>query len=193
MDALHTFKRRTRQPAFDSATLCEVRGKMHHGSSLHGQAHWHSVLHNAYFLVEQELGEVTPENEATIHLFALFHDSQRFDDGHDDGHGGRGAVLLASMRPSVLRVSDPAGATKTLLCGRSEIIRAMAACAYHTEALPAFIDAQVDAPFVTDTVQQICFDSDRLDLPRAGTIPSSRYLFTDTARRMADGKTLVHW
>jgi uncharacterized protein len=193
----HAFKRETELPHFDEDLRKRVLRCMHHDSYLHGEQHWRRVLHNAYFLAEAELGDLSEEDEAVIHLFSLFHDSQRFGDGDDEGHGGRGTSLLVGalnipfhMR---LRFRDPYGNRRNFQVEMSSVVRAVHACVYHTEALPSFLDAKLDVPFAGDTTQQICFDADRLDLPRVGTRPSPRYLFTDTARRMADEKTLLHW
>ena len=49
---------------------------------IHGLRHWARVLENG-----RRLSEMTKANSNVVELFAVFHDSQRVNDGIDDGHG----------------------------------------------------------------------------------------------------------
>lgn len=195
MDA-QLYRETTGFPGMDGFLLGEVRGRMLHDSLVHGPDHWGRVLHNAYFLLGSEMGgEIVEQDEATIHLFALFHDSQRLHDGYDPGHGLRGAALCGAVISMgkreegscvSLEVTDPHGDRKTLRVGVLAVVRAVEACLFHTEARPGGTHA-------VDIVQQVCLDADRLDLPRVGTLPKSEFLYTATAKGMADRGESLHY
>ena len=110
---------------------------------LHGLAHWARVLENGRKLQAQ-----TDARLDVVELFAIFHDSQRRNDGLDFGHGKRGAELVAKLRDSFYQL-DQEG---------FELLSA--ACAGHTSSHgPA------------DITVWTCWDADRLDLGRVGTRP----------------------
>ncbi len=121
---------------------------------LHGVSHWARVLE-----IGQRLTEQTSANLAVVELFAVFHDSRRQSEGTDHQHGKRGADLAASLRGSFVRLSD------------AEFELLYYACSYHT-------DGMTDA----DPTVQTCWDSDRLDLPRANITPKPQQLCTAAAR-----------
>jgi len=121
---------------------------------IHGVGHWARVLENG-----RRLAEKTGAMIEVVELFALFHDSQRQNDGHDLGHGSRGARLAEKMRGKWFDLSDMA------------FDHLIDACALHTNG---FVDA--------DITVQTCWDADRLDLGRVGIVPDRDRLCTAAAR-----------
>jgi uncharacterized protein len=127
----------------------------------HGLSHWGRVLENGLRLAETEKGDQT-----VIILFAIFHDACRHNQAVDLGHGKRGAALADK-----LLTSHPAISSIQL-----ELLKT--ACTQHTDGKTA-----------GDITIQICWDSDRLDLLRAGIRPSPGRLCTPTAKQ----KQLIDW
>ena len=121
---------------------------------IHGTAHWARVRDNGLRLAEQ-----TGANPKVVELFAYLHDSKRLNDGHDPQHGARAARFAASIRISLLDLSD----------SDFELLRF--ACEFHT-----------DGPTEADVTVQTCWDADRLDLGRIGVRPDPRRLCTSAAR-----------
>jgi uncharacterized protein len=126
-------------------------------SHIHGIAHWRRVERNGILLCTRTGADV-----AVVRLFALFHDSCRWDDGHDAGHGARGAEYAASLRGTAFSLSDE---QFTLL---------HEACTWHTRGTHH-----------ADPTIGTCWDADRLDLGRIGVIPNPEYMST------AFGKEIV--
>lgn len=124
----------------------------------HGVVHWARVLDNGL-----RVAELTGADARVVTLFALFHDSRRVNEHHDRDHGRRGSELARSMR-DLLNLDDVAFALLTK------------ACDLHTDGLTE-----------ADITIQACWDSDRLDLGRVGTIPKPNRLCTDAAR------SLISW
>jgi len=132
---------------------------------LHGVGHWARVLENGL-----RLARATGADVEIVRLFAVFHDSCRINEGVDAGHGHRGAGLAAQLQGDLFELSD---AGFGLLHD---------ACANHTDGLT---DANITI--------QTCWDADRLDLGRVGTMPEPRLLCTNVARepgilKWADGR-----
>lgn len=121
---------------------------------IHGTAHWARVRANGLRLAEQ-----TGANPKVVELFAYLHDSKRLNDGHDPQHGARAARFAASIRISLLDLSD----------SDFELLRF--ACEFHTDGLTE-----------ADVTVQTCWDADRLDLGRIGVRPDPRRLCTSAAR-----------
>ncbi len=130
-------------------------------SSIHGPAHWARV--ETFGL---RIAKHSGANPAVVRLFALFHDARRHTDGGDPRHGERGAELAAQLRGQAFELDDEAFAQLTLACQR------------HSKG------QRSDDPTIGT-----CWDADRLDLPRAGIIPATRFLSTEAARRPA----LLDW
>jgi uncharacterized protein len=120
----------------------------------HGVPHWARVLENG-----RRLSETTGARRDIVELFAVFHDSQRINEGIDDGHGRRGAELARGLRGVAYDLGDEAF---TLL---------IQACDLHTEG---YLDG--------DVTLRTCWDADRLDLARVGITPRVEKLCTDGAR-----------
>ena len=125
--------------------------------SIHGPRHWRQVEKNGLMLAKETGADAT-----IIKLFSVFHDSRRENEYTDDGHGIRGAALAKSMRGIYLDLPDDS----------FEIL--MEACCYHTDGQPT--------QHITIAT---CWDADRLDLPRVGTIPDPDRMGTAPGRRLA--------
>jgi len=117
---------------------------------IHGVPHWARVLENG-----RRLSEMTEAKSDVVELFAVFHDSQRVNDGIDDGHGRRGAELARKLRGVDYDLAD------------EDFELLMKACDLHTEG---DLDGDITA--------QICWDADRLDLGRIGITPLKEKLCT---------------
>ncbi len=112
------------------------------------------------------LAELTGADVAVVQLFAVFHDARRVNEGHDPGHGTRGALLARQLRGELFQLDDHAFALLDY------------ACRYHT-------DGRTDG----DVTVQTCWDADRLDLGRVGMRPHPQYLCTEAAKDPA----LINW
>jgi uncharacterized protein len=139
------------RPALARAVLARHR----QGSAgIHGVAHWARVLENGRHLAEE-----TGAHPGVVELFALFHDSCRWTDGHDNGHGRRGAEFARFLRGVLFDLGD------------AQFDLLWTACAFHT-------DGRTDG----DVTVLTCWDADRLDLGRAGIVIRPDRLCTDAAR-----------
>jgi len=145
-------------PGIQRALIDEViRGHVLPLGGIHGVHHWARVLENG-----RRLCEATGASFEVVTLFAIFHDSRRWNDGDDPQHGSRGAELAASLRGSLFDLGD------------SDFASLHYACEHHTAGLT---DAEL--------VVQVCWDADRLDLGRVGITPQPRRLSTESAREPA--------
>jgi uncharacterized protein len=129
-----------------------------HGSRIHGPVHWASVQRFGEQLVSGTPG-ADPD---VVRLFALLHDAMRENDGHDPDHGPRAASLA-------LELFDLLGLSER------QFRLLTAACEAHDRGLVS------DDPTIG-----CCWDSDRLDLPRVGTIPNPRFFSTRAGREAAE-------
>lgn len=120
----------------------------------HGVGHWARVLENG-----MKLAETTGANTDVVSLFAIFHDSQRFNESSDPEHGPRAAAFADSLRGTLIWLPD---ATFELL---------LVACRDHTHERTH-----------CDVTVQTCWDADRLDLGRVGVTPVPSRLCTNTAK-----------
>ena len=121
---------------------------------IHGWAHWVRVRENGL-----RLAAATGADAAVVEAFALFHDIARWNDWLDPDHGKRGADLAAGL----------AGEIPGLDAARLEVLQY--ACTHHTEGRTE-----------GDATVRTCWDADRLDLGRVGTVPHPSRLCTDVAR-----------
>lgn len=124
--------------------------------SIHGPAHWKRVEGYGLYLAPQ-----TGADPLVVRLFALFHDSQRQDDGWDPDHGPRAADKARAMR-SLIPLADEAFET---LCE---------ACFGHTKFT-----------FSADPTVATCWDADRLDLDRVGQTVDPERINTEEGKRLA--------
>jgi uncharacterized protein len=115
----------------------------------HGFAHWERVYDNAVSLGTQA-------DMLVVALFAAYHDAWRRDDGHDYDHGVRAAQhIWAHLRTLGQRLTD------------SQLAILQFAIRYHSDG------------FTSDDITiGTCWDADRLDLPRVGTVPRIEYMST---------------
>jgi uncharacterized protein len=142
-------------------------------SLLHGEGHWRRVTAAGLAL----LPETPAADPAVVFLFAVFHDSMRFNDGHDPLHGPRGAALAGELRGEAFDLDD----------AKMELLSF--ACEEHT-----------NGGVGSDPTVGVCWDADRLNLWRVGIRPDPRLLSTGAARnggRIKWARDLqqehVHW
>ena len=145
------------------AVLARSTGK---DSSIHGQSHWRRVAAAGLALLPETPGA----DPALVFLFALFHDSMRFNDSFDPMHGPRAAVLARELRGGAFDL------------GNEEMDLLAFTCEEHTNG------GLSEEPTVG-----VCWDADRLNLWRVGFEPDPRFLSTEAARsedRIAWGRDL---
>ena len=134
------------------AVLARSTGK---DSSIHGQSHWQRVAAAGLDLLPK-----TPQADPRlVFLFALFHDSMRFNDSFDPMHGPRAAVLARELRGGAFDL------------GEEEMDLLAFACEEHT-----------NGGLSKDHTVGVCWDADRLNLWRVGFEPDPRFLSTQAAR-----------
>ena len=122
---------------------------------IHGAPHWSRVMHHGL-----DLANETGADPLVIKLFALIHDSCRYDEGDDKNHGNRAADFATRMfNQGILHLS------------REQLEHLVNACQGHSKGLLA-----------AHPTVQTCWDADRLDLGRIGVRPDPRYLCTVQAR-----------
>jgi uncharacterized protein len=124
------------------------------GSPVHGLDHWRHVAANGRALAAETPGC----DPYLVSLFSLFHDCMREGDGNDPYHGFRAGQFVREVFTNVL----PPPVLETLVF----------ACEAHAEG------STCDDPTVG-----VCWDSDRLELPRVGVQPERSLLSTEAARR----------
>jgi uncharacterized protein len=133
--------------------------------SVHGVVHWARVLEYGRRLC----GE-TGANIEVVELFAVLHDSCRFNEHTDPEHGPRAAAFARRIRGRLFDLPE------------EEFHLLHQACAGHTHERTH-----------PDITIQTCWDADRLDLGRVGITPDPHHLCTEAARRRetiqwADGR-----
>ena len=142
------------RPVFRSALRCFQLSE----TSDHGPSHWLKVFENATRLA----GQASGADLKVCQLFALLHDCQRQTDGTDIQHGPRAAdYAMELFDRGDLDITKP---QLHVLCE---------ACRDHARG-------SVSA----DPTIGVCWDADRLDLPRVGVRIDKRYLSTAAARQM---------
>ena len=125
--------------------------------SLHGPDHWRRVQQNGL-----ALAEVTGADPDVVHLFAVFHDSCRENEGHDPDHGERGADLALSLHGDLFELHE------------HQLEFLVEACQGHHHG------------GTSDSITiGTCWDADRLDLPRVGIAPEEQYMSTEEGQRRA--------
>lgn len=126
--------------------------------SVHGPVHWLTVLRNGLHLASHHPCEV-----AVVRLFALIHDSCRYDEWSDPGHGPRAADLAEKLHADgCYHLSSP------------QLALLLTACRIHNGAGPQ-----------SDPTLGVCLDADRLDLGRVGITPDPALLSTGLAKDIA--------
>ncbi len=123
---------------------------------IHGWDHWMTVHENGRVLARENGADLR-----VVELFALLHDSCRLNDGHDPGHGPRAAEFVRSLNGEFFTLDVP------------DLDLLLLAIRDHT------------AGYVhDDPTISVCWDADRLELPRVGIPTHPDYLGTETARKI---------
>jgi len=130
-------------------------------NGVHGPAHWARVYENG-----MHLAGITGADPKVVQLFAVLHDSRRFDEGECFEHGSRAASFATTLRGTHIHLDDD---QFRLLCE---------ACERHTTGARK-----------GDITLQTCWDADRLDLARVWIMPDPDRLCTEPAQ---DSK-LIAW
>jgi uncharacterized protein len=134
--------------------------------SFHGPEHWRNVYANA-----MELARDTDGTEVeVVRLFAILHDARRVNEDSDPDHGPRAADLAAELCGTLFDLDD---ARLAVLCE---------ACVDHDRGKVS-----------DDATIGVCWDADRLDLPRVGIIPMPRLMSTPAGKRRAGEASLRRW
>jgi len=128
---------------------------------IHGEAHWARVCENGLHLAQRTGADVE-----IVELFAYLHDCKRQHDGWDQEHGHRAAEFARTLDGSML-----------VLPAR-KLERLIYACTHHSDGLTE-----------ADVTVQTCWDADRLDLGRIGTVPDPHRLCTPAAQ----DPTVIEW
>ncbi len=124
-------------------------------NGIHGFSHWVRVRDNGL-----RLAKMTGANTTIVELFAFLHDICRRSDGTDFDHGKRAAEFIDTLEGETINLAE------------LDLESLKYACAFH------------DWGFVKGNITvQTCWDADRLDLGRAGIVPSPRHLCTDAAKQ----------
>jgi uncharacterized protein len=124
-------------------------------NGIHGYPHWVRVRENGL-----RLSKINGANPDVIELFAFLHDICRRSNGTDPGHGKRAAEFIDSLETKLINLSE------------TDLDSLKYACTYHDQGL---VEGNITV--------QTCWDADRLDLGRVGTVPSPRYLCTSAAKQ----------
>lgn len=133
---------------------------------IHGAAHWARVMRHGLHLAAQ-----TGADPQVVRLFAVLHDSQRFAEGSDPGHGARAATFVHHLQAEgVLWLDD------TRAGWLAE------ACRQHSKG----------GCHANPTIA-VCWDADRLDLGRIGIRPDPRRLCTAAAADPAYIELAWNW
>lgn len=128
-------------------------------SFYHGITHWQHV--EAFGLLMQE--KCPAADKEVIRWFAYLHDSMRGNDEYNTEHGLAAAKFINKIRKTFLKdLSD------------NQIKLLKLACKYHT------VRRKTD-----NLTVNICFDADRLDLPRVGIKPEVRRMASEVGRELA--------
>jgi uncharacterized protein len=130
-------------------------------NGIHGYPHWVRVWENG-----QRLAKTTAARIEVVELFAFLHDIHRRNDSYDPQHGSRAAEYVDSLQKTHFALS------------KDDLKLLRKACAGHS-----------DGHIVADITVQTCWDTDRLDLGRAGIQPLPERLCTPAAR----GKEIIAW
>lgn len=127
-------------------------------NGIHGWAHWVRVYENGLHLAQRNGADL-----AVVSLFAFTHDMARFSDGRDPNHGPRAADrILSELQGEYLHLNS------------DQLDWLVQAVREHTNG-----KTQANLTVMT------CWDSDRLDLGRAGIYPAQFRLCTAEAREPA--------
>ena len=122
---------------------------------VHGIAHWLRVVVNGRMIAKH-----LDVNIKVIELFALIHDSRRWNHLSDINHGLRAADFCNSLN------------AKWFAADETEMRLLRTACRYHS-----------DGKLHPNPTIQTCWDADRLDLGRVAIEPDRNFLGAYSASR----------
>ena len=128
------------------------------GNSYHGPWHWDNVERNAAALCRKTPGADT----LVCQLFANLHDFCRLNEDEDPQHGPRAAGFIKKLYKSGKLDINP-----------TQFEQLFHAICHHT-----------DGVLHDDPTIGVCWDSDRMDLPRVNIIPDSAYFSTQAAKEL---------
>lgn len=131
-------------------------------SEIHGPEHWERVFRNGLRLCDSTPGA----DHHVVKLFAVLHDTCRHDDGRDPDHGRRAAALAKELRGVAFDCTD-------------------VQWEYLVFALEYHADGYTAAP--EEPSVGVCWDSDRLELPRCGIKPDPDYFSTTAGKAELKG------
>ena len=123
-------------------------------NDFHGIEHWFRVVINGRLIA----AEVGADFEVVAH-FALLHDVMRKDERLDLLNGDRSAEFASSISGSWIQLNT------------FQMHQLTEACRDHSMGRLS-----------KDLTIQVCWDADRLDLGRIGTVPNHNYFSTKIAR-----------
>lgn len=123
--------------------------------SLHGRWHWEKVEMNAAAIA----AVVEGCDIEVVQAFAVLHDCHRENEDQDPAHGARAADLAERL------YSDG-----RLPLSRVQLRKLITVCKDHAHGETS-----------NDPTVGACFDADRLDLARVGTLPERRFFSTQAA------------
>jgi hypothetical protein len=151
-------KPRKRKPWMQAVLDDAIAGMTLKGKSHHGVAHWEKVERNAL-----ALHKINPESDKlVVQLFALLHDSRRINEDDDPEHGERAAKYVEFLYKKNFLPIGPV--QKDLL---------VYACRHHEKG-----------ETTENATIGVCWDADRLDLPRVGIVPDPKLLSTKAGKEM---------
>lgn len=136
------------------------RAFRHHISTVHGVKHWQDVWHYAEQIAEND---PSVDIDVVAH-FCLLHDSCRFDDNDDPGHGPRAAEFVNELH------------IDGLLTGLNINQRKKLRYAIRNHSIGLVTE---------DPTVGVCWDADRLDLPRVGVTPIAILMSTKVGKEVA--------
>lgn len=135
-----------------------VRGLVNvHIDGLHGLDHWERVEKFGQFIAQ-----FNDADTEVLKIFAYTHDLGRANDDEDPEHGLRSAKIIEDLYQK-----------KIINITQEQYDKLIYACSHHMVTLAASDDVTIQA----------CWDSDRLDLWRAGIEPNPEYLYTEVAKK----------
>ena len=126
-------------------------------NSLHGIKHWRRVAEIGNYLAKHTGADIE-----VVNLFAYLHDSKREDEYEDLWHGKRASIFVEELYNK-----------KPFDISKSQLDKLLFACEHHSNSNVKSNDVTI----------QTCWDADRLDLHRVGTIPKKEFLNTDFAKQ----------
>jgi uncharacterized protein len=125
-------------------------------STLHGDEHWRCVAATGLALAARVAGA----HGILVFCFGLLHDTRRLTDGADPEHGARAAAFAEDLHREGLLTLD-----------KMRIAVLADALVLHSSGLVS-----------DDPTTGVCWDADRLHLPRVSIAPRGELLSTPAAR-----------